>query len=96
MYNNAKTIGTRYIFFILNYGYYLCIFLKNNINFHFRLKLANKLVVEFKNMIFRYKNNLCYIQKLLKQANNKRKKPKYYIFSKKLWLNSKYIKTKYN
>ena len=38
--------------------------------------------------------NLYHTQKLQKQAYNKNIKPKRYISGDKVWLNSKYIKTK--
>ena len=38
--------------------------------------------------------NLYYTQKLEKYVLNKDIKPKSYISNKKIWLNSKYIKTK--
>ena len=40
------------------------------------------------------RKNLYHTQKLQKQAHNKGVKPKSYTFSDKVWLNSKYIKTK--
>ena len=40
--------------------------------------------------------NLCYAPKLQKQAYNKSDKPKSYASIDKVWLNSKYIKTKQN
>ena len=40
--------------------------------------------------------NLHYAQKLQKRAHNKRIKPWSYAFDEKVWLNSKYIKTKRN
>ena len=40
--------------------------------------------------------NLYHAQKLQKQAHNKGIKPKSYAPSEKVWLNSKYIKTKCN
>ena len=42
------------------------------------------------------RKNLYYAQKLQKQAHDKGVKPKGYAFSDKIWLNSKYIKTKRN
>ena len=42
------------------------------------------------------RENLNNVQKLQKRAHNKGTKPKSYVFSKKIWLNSKYIKTKCN
>ena len=40
--------------------------------------------------------NLHYAQKLQKRAYNKGFKPRSYAFDDKVWLNSKYIKTKQN
>ena len=40
--------------------------------------------------------NLYYAQKLQKQAHNKGVKARSYASSNKIWLNSKYIKTKQN
>ena len=40
--------------------------------------------------------NLYHAQELQKQAYNKGVKPKSYAFSDKVWLNSKYIKSKQN
>ena len=42
------------------------------------------------------KKNLQHTQELQKQAHNKGTKPRSYAFSEKIWLNSKYIKTKSN
>ena len=42
------------------------------------------------------KKNLSHIQKLQKRANNKDFNPRSYAFDDKVWLNSKYIKTKQN
>ena len=41
-----------------------------------------------------YYKNLFYAQKFWKQAQNKGVKSKNYTFNDKVWLNSKYIKTK--
>lgn len=43
-----------------------------------------------------YYENLHHAQELSKQAYDKGKKPRNYTFSDKIWLNSKYIKTKWN
>ena len=40
------------------------------------------------------RENLYYAQELQKQAHNKRVKSRSYAFGEKVWLNSKYIKTK--
>lgn len=38
--------------------------------------------------------NLSYLEKLQKQAYNKGVKPWNYVFNNKIWVNSKYFKTK--
>ena len=43
-----------------------------------------------------YRKNLPHAQKMPKQAYDKGIKPKSYAFGRKIWLNSKYTKTKYN
>lgn len=43
-----------------------------------------------------YCQNFLYTQDLYKLANDKRVKPQNYALSKKVWLNSKYIKSKQN
>ena len=43
-----------------------------------------------------YQENLHHAKKLQKQAQNKGVKPKSYALVEKIWLNSKYIKTKCN
>ncbi len=43
-----------------------------------------------------YRKNFHYTQELHKQAHNKAIKLRNYIFGDKVWLNSKYIKTKQN
>lgn len=46
--------------------------------------------------MFVWKKNLQHAQKLQKQAHNKAVKPRNYALGNKIWLNSKYIKTKQN
>ena len=53
-FNNIKNISTRYIFFKINYRYYLYILYKNNINLYSTFILINKLVVKLKNHITIY------------------------------------------
>ena len=55
-----------------------------------------KLSSELRNLITIYQQNLHYVQKLQKQAHNKRIKPQSYILGNKIWLNSKHFKTKRN
>ena len=59
-------------------------------------KAANELTKKLKNLIAKYRKNLQNAQKLQKQAYKTGTKLKNYASSKKIWLNSKYIKIKYN
>lgn len=43
-----------------------------------------------------YRENLYHTHELQKQAYNEAIKPKGYVSDNKVWLNSKYIKTKHN
>ena len=61
-----------------------------------RAKATNELTEKLKNLIISCRENLQNAQKLQKQVHNKRPKPKSYVFSEKILLNSKYIKIKYN
>ena len=59
-------------------------------------KSADELSAELRELMFVYRENLHYAQKLQKQANDKSVKPRSYAPDNKVWLNSKYIKTKHN
>ena len=59
-------------------------------------KVANELTKELRNLMVTYRENLQHTQKLQKRAHNKETKPRSYTPSEKIWLNSKYIKTKCN
>lgn len=56
-YNNVKNTSINYIFFELNFGYYLGIFYKKDVNSYFKYKSANNLANNLiKYMIVYYKN----------------------------------------
>ena len=82
--------------FELNCGYYPQVFYKEDVNSRFRPKAADKLTKEFRNLIAACRKNLQHAQKLQKRAYNKVTKPKSWAPGEKIWLNSKYIKTKCN
>ena len=94
--NNANNANSGHTPFELNCGYYSWILYKENVDFCFKSKLANKLSAELKELMIVYQKNLHYTQKLRKQVYNKGVKPKNYAPNNKVWLNSKYIKTKQN
>ena len=59
-------------------------------------KSADKLSAELRELIIVFRENLYHAQELQKRAYDKGVKPWSYAPGKKVWLNSKYIKTKRN
>ena len=95
-YNNVKNTSISHMPFELNFGYYLCISFKKDINSHSQLKTANKLLTEIRELMTICRKNLHHAQKLQKQAPNKNITLKNYVFNYKIGLNSKHMKTKKN
>ena len=95
-YNNAKHASMGYTLFELTCGYHPRVFYKKDVDPHSRSKAADKLTQKFRNLMVARRKNLQYVQRLQKRAHNKETKPRSSVFGKKVWLNSKYIKTKYN
>ena len=96
IYNNAKNASTGHTHFELNFGYDPQILSKENVDPRSQSKSADKLSRELKELMIAYYENLYHTQKLQKQAHNKEVKPWSYTPGEKVWLNSKYIKTKRN
>lgn len=82
--------------FELNYSYHPHVSYKNNINSRFRFGSAEKLSTNLRELITIYLKNLYHAQKLENRAHDKNVKLRSYIYKKKIWLNSKYIKIKQN
>lgn len=78
-YNNTKNANISYTYFKLNFSYYLPIFFKENFNFRFQSKLANKLLIKLKKLRIIFQKNFYYIQKLQIYIYNKNAKPKSYV-----------------
>ena len=95
-YNNAKNANTGLTPFELNYGFYPQVFFEDDIDLCSRSCFANKLVKELKKLMDICQQNLLHTQKLQKRANDNGVKPQSYAPEEKVWLNSKYIKTKRN
>ena len=95
-YNNAKNASFDYTLFELNCNFYPWLSYKKNVNLCSKFKLANKLSAKLRELIIVFQENLYHAQKFRKQAYNKGVKIKNYASSNKVWLNSKYIKTKQN
>ena len=95
-YNNAKNASFDYMPFELNYGYHLRMLYKNNVDPCSKSKSADYLLAELRKLMIVYRKNLHHAQELQKRAYNKGVKPRSNAFNDKVWLNSKYIKTKQN
>ncbi len=95
-YNNAKNASTGHIPFELNCEYHPWASHKKDINPRFQSKLADELVTELKELIIICRENLQHAQEHQKRYHNKPIKPRSYAPGEKVWLNSKYIKTKRN
>ena len=93
-YNNAKNGSTGHTPFKLNCSYHLCASFEEDTNPRSRSKKADKLSAELRELITVCRENLHHAQELQKQAHDKGVKPKSYVPGDKVWLNSKYIKTK--
>ncbi len=95
-YNNAKNASTGHTPFEFNSGYHPRVFFEEDIDFRSRSRCANELVEELKELMEVCCQNLFYIQELEKRAHDKEVKSCSYASSEKVWLNSKYNKTKRN
>ena len=97
-YNNAKNASTGYTPFELNCGYHPRISYKEEEILYPRSKskTAKELSFELRELIIVYQQNLYHAQKLQKQAHNKSVKFQNYAPGNKVWLSSKYLKTKWN
>ena len=69
---------------------------KEKVDFRSKLKLANKLSTELRELIIVTQEKLYHGQELQKRAHDKGVQPRSYAFSYKIWLNNKFIKTKQN
>ena len=95
-YNNAKNASINYTPFELNCGYHPQILYKEEVNLRSKSKSADKILAERRELMIVCWENLYHVQKLQKRAYDKRVKPRSYASGEKVWLNSKYIKTKQN
>ena len=95
-YNNAKNASTGHMLFKLNCGYHPIVSFKENVDLRLKSRSANKLVEELRELMEVCCQNLFHAQELQKKAHDKGVKSHNYALNKKVWLNSKYIKTKKN
>lgn len=94
VYNNAKNVNIGYLPFELNCNYYPSIFFEDEINPYSKQQSINKPVKEMQELISICQQNLFHAQKLPNRAYDKSVKPCSCAPDKKVWLNSKYNKTK--
>ena len=95
-YNNAKNVSTSHTPFELNCGYHPRMSYKEDINPRSQSKSADELSAELRELMIVCQENLYHAQELQKRAHNKGVKPRSYAPGEKVWLNSRYIKTKRN
>ena len=95
-YNNAKNASTGHTPFELNCGYHPRMLYENDVDSQSKSKSADKLSAELKELMIICHENLHQVQKLQKWAHDKATKPRSYASGDKVWLNSKYVKTKQN
>ena len=93
-YNNAKNASTGHMLFELNYGFHPRVFFEDDIDPHSRFCSANKQIKELRKSMDICQQNLLHAQELQKKLHDKGVKSQNYAPEEKVWLNSKYIKTK--
>ncbi len=95
-YNNAKNASTGHTPFELNCDYHPRASYKEDVDPYSQSKSADKLATELRELMAVCKENLQHAQELQKRYHDKHAKPRSYALGNKVWLNSKYIKTKRN
>ena len=95
-YNNAKNASTGHTPFELNCGFHPRVSFEDDVDPRSRSCSADELAKELRELMNIYQQNLLHIQELQKRAYDKGVKPQSYAPGEKVWLNSKYIKTKQN
>ena len=91
-----KNVSTGHTLFELNCGYHLRISFEEDTNLCSQLKTADKLLAKLQKLMTVCQENLYHAEEFQKKAYDKGIKPRSYAPSNKVWLNSKYIKTKQN
>ncbi len=95
-YNNGKNTSTGHTPFKLNCGYHPRASYKKDVDPRSRSKSAYELATELRELMAVCRENLQHAQELQKRYHDKHAKPRSYAPGEKVWLNSKYIKTKQN
>ena len=95
-YNNAKNASTGHTPFELNYVYHPRVSYEEDIDPRSRSKSTEELGAELKDLMAICKETLQHVQEWQTKAHNQVTKPRSYAPGHKVWLISKYIKTKRN
>ncbi len=95
-YNNAKNASTGHTPFELNCGYHPQASYKEDVDPRSQSKSADELATKLRELMAICRENLQHAQDLQKRYHDKHTKPRSYAPGDKVWLNSKYIKTKRN
>ena len=95
-YNNSKNASTGHTPFELNCGYHPRMSYEEEVDPRSQSKSADELSEELRELMVVCRENLHHTQELQKRAHDKGVKPRSYVPRKKVWLNSKFIKTKRN
>ena len=95
-YNNAKNASTGHTPFELNCGFHPRMSYEEDVDPRSQSKSADELSAELRELMIVCRENLHHAQRLQKWAYDKGVKPRSYAPDEKVWLNSKYIKTKRN
>ena len=95
-YNNAKNASTGYTPFELNCRYHPRVSYKEDLDPRSKSKTAEELSSELRELMTVCQQNLHHAQELQKRGHDKGVKPQSYAPGDKVWLSSKYLKTKRN
>ena len=95
-YKNTKNASIGHTPFELNCTYHPKILYEEEVDPYFKSKSVDELSAKLRELMIVCQKNLYHAQELQKRANDKGAKPVSYTSGDKIWLNSKYIKTKQN
>ena len=95
-YNNSKNASTGHTPFELNCGYHPRTLYEEEVDPRSQSKSADELAEELRELMVVCRENLHHAQELQKRAHDKGVKTRSYAPGEKVWLNSKFIKTKRN
>ena len=95
-YNNAKNASTGFTPFELNCGYHPRVSYEEDLDPRSKSRTAEELSSELRELMTVCQQNLHHAQELQKRGHDKGVKPRSYAPGEKVWLSSKYLKTKRN